>query len=305
MAALKLPKSYSDQIEMLKNRGLHFNDEAQAQVILSRVNYYRLVNAYSLGLYSRTCDPDAEPSYADGVSFFQIYDLYCFDTKLKQIVSSLIEPFELEFKTKLAYYLSLKYCSTCYLNPGIFESRSFYDNFIQELEREKRQQCRSPIIKHHDEKYGGVLPLWVAVEILSFGAVSKMFKNLNGADRREFSRINYNIPEAYLTSWLGCFVEARNICAHYGRLYNKNLVSRARMFANYSSINGYKIFSVIFLLYKLVPDTSLKVSLAVRLEAMLAQHRSVELNKIGFPENWSEILSVVGGIQDVNTENSP
>ncbi len=303
MEALKLPKSYREQVEILKRRGLRFTDEKGAEKILSQVNYYRLINAYSLDLYAPTCDPSAEPTYANGVSFFQIYDLYCFDTKLRQLVSSLIEPFELEFKTKLAYYLSQKYCSTCYLSSGIFQNPHFYESFKQEVEREKQQQCRSPIVAHHNEKYDGVLPIWAAVEILSFGAVSKMFKNLNAADRQAFSLTNYRAPEWYLTSWLGCFVEARNICAHYGRLYNRNLLLRARMFSDYrSKINGYKIFSVIFLAFKLSSDTSLKLSSAVRLRAMLAQHTSVDLNRIGFPENWSEILSAVGSIQDVNSQ---
>ena len=44
--------SYAAQVEHLRACGMHIEDESKAIEILSRVNYYRLVNAYGLNLYA-------------------------------------------------------------------------------------------------------------------------------------------------------------------------------------------------------------------------------------------------------------
>jgi len=44
--------SVSQQLEHLKAVGMHIEDDATAAGILERVSYYRLINAYGLGLYA-------------------------------------------------------------------------------------------------------------------------------------------------------------------------------------------------------------------------------------------------------------
>ena len=46
---IKQPKTYEEQIELFKKRGLVIEDEAAAKTILSKINYYRL-SAYTLTL---------------------------------------------------------------------------------------------------------------------------------------------------------------------------------------------------------------------------------------------------------------
>ena len=42
--------SVPQQLEHLKAAGMHIEDETAAAGILERVSYYRLINAYALGL---------------------------------------------------------------------------------------------------------------------------------------------------------------------------------------------------------------------------------------------------------------
>lgn len=99
----------------------------------------------------------------------------------------------------------------------------------------------------------------------------------------------FGVSEVFLRSWLRSFVEVRNICAHYGRLYNKVLRSPPRLFKNVTFSNE-RIFSVLYVLKRYI-DPQNWVSQMLKLERSIAQHKSVELQKIGFPPNWEKILN--------------
>ena len=286
MAQLKPPLTIDEQVEYLKSKGLIIEQENAAKRVLSNINYYRLINAYSLGLYK---DNDSD-TYVDNVHFLHIYDLYRFDSKLRHIISEPLEQFEINFRTKLAYYLSTKYCATCYLRKELFENEQYYNEFITSINREKKQQEKSPMIKHHDEVYNGILPLWVLVEVLSFGTISKMYANLNQLDR-EFIAKSYGTDSRVLKSWLRSFVEVRNICAHYGRLYNKTLISRPILFNDVKPyFNNLRVFSVIYLLLRNITDSRLITSTKVNIQAALALYSTVDHKKIGAPDNWADFL---------------
>lgn len=133
----------------------------------------------------------------------------------------------------------------------------------------------------------------VAIEVLSFGALSKLFSNMKNEDKSHIAKINYQAPSVYLESWLKCLSYIRNICAHYGRLYNRTLTSRPRL--NHQSkklgIQQDKIFADIYVLKQLIPDRDQWSSFVTRLEALVAQYiEVVELERIGFPINWEAML---------------
>jgi len=138
------------------------------------------------------------------------------------------EQIEIAFRTHISYHVAHTYGSLGYLNSAHFENENYHAAFISELEKEV-QRSQEIFIKHHIEKYNGQIPVWVAVEVLSFGALSKLFSNMKSDDRNQISRSNYRVPARYLESWLKCLSYLRNICAHYGRLYNRPLTSKPRL----------------------------------------------------------------------------
>lgn len=197
------------------------------------------------------------------------------------------------FRTKLAYYVGEKYGATGYLNASNFIDIEYHNEFLKTLEQEKENQKNSPIIKHHKKKYNGDMPIWVAVEVLSFGTISKLYSNLCLEDRNAIARsMPGGSPEIYLYSWVRSFVEVRNICAHYGRLYNKKLVFPPKMFKGSSSFNNDHVFSVIYFL-KRFEATDKWNEIVKRLTVAIENHPYVELEKIGFPSNWKNILKPI------------
>lgn len=302
MNPLKVPLTLDQQISLLKSRGLIIPDDKRAKEILARLSYYRVINAYSLGLYITDPTKQQNHIYQAGITLEQIYDIYEFDTKLRHIVFELIEYFELKFRTTISYYIANNFCATAYLRPELYCSVDYYNDFLVDLNREKNAQQRSLIVQHHDTHYGGTLPIWAMAEIVSFGTLSKLYKNLLPEHKRKIASIYRTYPDL-LSSWLNSFVLVRNICAHYGRLYNRNLLARPKIPKSSPQLDNYKIFSVVYLLYKYVDDQLLKLSLYYRLKNAIVQHTFVELDKIGMPTDWEKLIRTEIGLPEGDLAN--
>ena len=116
---------------------------------------------------------------------------------------------------------------------------------------------------------------------------------MKNADKNQIAKCNYQIPAIYLESWLKCLSYIRNICAHYGRLYNRPLTSKPRLDNRVKKlgIKQDRIFAHLFVLKQLIPEQDKWTDFVTRLEALFSQYKeNVELERIGFPEDWEAIL---------------
>ncbi len=108
----KVFTSIEDQIEILKSRGLVIDDEPAVKSILSKENYYNLINGYK----SLFLDSSAETeTFLEGTTFSEIYELYLFDRELRSIFMRCILEIENNVKSVLAYKFSEQYSHTNYL----------------------------------------------------------------------------------------------------------------------------------------------------------------------------------------------
>lgn len=285
---LKPALSFEAQLELLGSRGLIISDTNQAIRILSNVNYYRL-SAYSLGLRK-------DDVFFEGVTFEQIYQLYNFDNKLRHLLMSAIELIEIKFRTKIAYYLAMEHGPMSYLDANLFKNSTRHETFVTEFEREKGRQKETAFVKHHIQSYNGQMPIWVAVEICSFGMTSKLFSNLKVKYQKSFVQNYLGQPKGfndYLLSWLRCLVDARNICAHYGRIYNRILSSTPKIPSRVSDIDLElrRIFPLLIVIILLLEDFDASTSFITNIAALVEAHPAVDLSFIGFTDDWKTILN--------------
>lgn len=218
---LKPALTYEEQIFKLGNdHNLSIADDTFAKKILKKVNYYRL-SGYGIGLKKF----HNKEHYQDFVSIEHLFNLYCFDSQFKNNLMRTIEQIEVEFRTQIAYHLSMKYGSCALLQEDHFicktnkEGKTIYSILHENLNKEISRQKNKPFVKHHLRKYDGKFPVWVSVELMSFGNLSSLFSILKDEDQKAISNY-YNTDPKYLKNWILCLVEVRNICAHYTRLYN-------------------------------------------------------------------------------------
>lgn len=292
---LKPALTFDEQIERLKNEhAVIIQDKSIAKDILSRVNYYRL-SAYGIGLKRK----DNQEKYIDGISLDHLYNLYMFDSHLRSALLHLIEQVEVELKAQLAYHISLKYGPEGYRDSTNFndrlnyEKRSVHGITIEKFDKEVRAQTHLPCVKHHNKKYGGHFPLWAAIELFTFGMVSSLYSIMKPEDQKEIAAF-YNVSYKHLGGWIQALVEVRNICAHYGRLYNMPLSQTPYLFKEnlqYRSGNINKLFPVLLVLHRMTGSRTAWVTFYNTLEALMDQYSEVRLAFIGFPLEWKKVLS--------------
>ncbi len=101
-AFTKSPATYQQQVDIIKERGLHIPHNERAIQYLQQIGYYRL-SAFFL-TYQQQKD-----QFNAGTEFQQIIDLYRFDRVLRLLVFDCIERIEVAIRTQLTYILAHKY----------------------------------------------------------------------------------------------------------------------------------------------------------------------------------------------------
>ncbi len=214
-----------EQLEQLKSRGLNIPDEKIAAYYLSNISYYRLAG-YWWSMQSDKVNHTFKPNSR----FEDVIALYNFDRELRIILFNVIERIEISLRTKMIYHLSHEFDFWWFQKTDIFLDARELIKTLAVLE-EELERSKDSFIKEHKKKYKEDFrfpPSIKSLEITSFGALSKLYGNLKPSVKSkdiiaaEFNTVNHT----YLPSWLQSIAQIRNICAHHGRLWNKNLPGR-------------------------------------------------------------------------------
>ena len=277
--------TYQQQIDKLEARGLIVRDKAYAESVLRSENYYRL-RGYWLTMVKKQGTPPDDVFYP-GTTFENIVDVYLFDVDLREIILSATSIIETNLKAYISYYHAQKYGPIGYMNYEHFEDVNKHIWMMYELQKDKTARKDELFVQHHKKCKGGIFPVWAATELMSFGQVSKFFKNMVREDRNKMSREFYSISSReYIESWIQCAVVARNIAAHGGRFYNRFLSPKIRLpdalAGNESTFWGYA--------YAIYMPEEKKEAFISDLSRAISAHKYVLLKHISFPDNWAQIM---------------
>lgn len=285
---LKPATTFEEQVKKLYQRNLVIEDKDFALDTLSKVNYYRF-SAYLLPFkqFSDGC-------YRQGTSFNKIFRLYEFDRKMRNVLSSAIEPIEVLLKTKIAYYHAHKYGAEGYTKFENFERQDWHTKFMIEFNDDVQKNSKTLFVRHHIDNYGAHFPIWVAVELFPLGMLSRFYANMKPEDRKHIARNNFYTGPEHLESWLVCLTDLRNRCAHYMRLYFHRFVKFPRLPKGLYTINSQRLFDVIYVMKCLYLDhEKWKSSFVPTLEGLIEEYScDIQLKYIGFPSNWKELLEL-------------
>ncbi len=215
MRYLKAALSFSDQLAQLQQRGLHVADPDRALRWLQRISYYRL-SAYFLPFK----DGD---NFRQGTEFNDVAGLYIFDRKLRLLVLDAIERIEVALRTSITYEIGHAYGPFGHTESANFAPNLDHVKFMAELESEERR-AKETFATHFRSKYTSEphLPVWMATELLSFGAISMLYKSMAPAIKSRISA-EFGVSDRHVASWLHALSYIRNVCAHHKRLWNREL----------------------------------------------------------------------------------
>ena len=263
-------------------------DEEYAKKILNDISYFRLIKAYSLNLKSKN------GMYEDKVTFEQIVELYLFNANFRQIIFPEIEKIEINVRCRIANYFAEQYGVLGYLEADNFVNPEYHQAFLDDIEEEIRRNSKAPFVKNFRDNYeGGNLPIYALVEVFSFGTLSKFYKNMKNPDKKAVAK-SFGIGYTYFESWLESISYVRNICAHYGRLYNAKLSKTPMLYKEYleAGIGNNRIFGVLLCLKQLLKSDSHWNLFVENIELLFEKYERVNIKTMGFPENWKELLEI-------------
>lgn len=278
--------SIDEQVENLKSLGLVISDEDYAKKILNDISYFRLIKAYSLGVKPKN------GKYNEGVTFEQIVELYLFNANFRQIMFAEIEKIEVNVRCRLANYVADTYGVLGYKDPTNFINEEFHNAFLEDIEEELRRNSKAPFVRNFKENYeGGDLPIYALVEVFSFGTLSKFYKNMKNEDKKTVAK-SFGIGYTYFESWLESISYVRNICAHYGRLYNAKLPKTPILYKEYLQIgiDNKRVFGVLLCMRQILRNDVHWNRFIDQIEVLIEKYEKVDAKTMGFPWNWKEFL---------------
>ena len=280
------PMSIDEQIENLKSLGLIVNDDEYAKKILNDISYFRLIKAYSLGYKPKN------GKYNNDVTFEQIVELYLFNANFRQITFAEIEKIEVNVRCRVANYFAETYGVLGYLESTNFVNEEYHNGFLVDIEEEVRRNSKAPFVRNFKNNYeDGNLPIYALVEVFSFGTLSKFYKNMKNKDKKAVAK-SFGIGYTFLESWLESISYVRNICAHYGRLYNAKLSKTPILYKEYSQagIGNNRMFGVLLCMKQILKNDKHWELYVSKIETLIDKYEMVDISTMGFPTNWKELL---------------
>lgn len=230
--------TYEQQLARVKDRGLACQDDELALALLRTVGYYR-ISAYVYP-FRKMLPPDEQTgvryrsgAIRPGTTWEHVRALWAFDRALRLLCLDATETVEVGIRTKIAYVLGRRStfghvklealdaerCAKA-RRDGLTQFEGWvkrYDDLVAGAKNED-------YVKHHLVTYpDDDLPIWVAVELLDFGAVTRLFSLLRVQDQNEIAKGVGVSSGKKLHSMLLTLAYVRNLTAHHGRTWNRVL----------------------------------------------------------------------------------
>lgn len=150
------------------------------------------------------------------------------------MVISMISKIEVALRVRLVEALLIHGEPLVLQDSSIFKEKKRYWQNMSTVAAEIAGS-NDVFIKHNFDNHDGEVPVWAVVEVLSFGTLSKIIKNLKTGTGSSYSILasNYQYKskkgnlvkpsQKMLTSWIQGVSVLRNMCAHNSRIYNRTI----------------------------------------------------------------------------------
>ena len=280
--------SVEDQIILLKSEGLTFINEAKANHLLQNISLFRLKS------YLKPFRLQNSKKFKINSTFEAAYALYKFDAELRKMICSELEKIEVSIRTQLSLIMSQNAGVYWFIDTANFKLNQLHNNLLTSLKSELNRSDDEAIIDFKSKYTNDFPPSWMTFEISSFGTLSKLYSWLNsGASRRQVASY-YGLSDTVMISWLHSLVYIRNICAHHSRLWNKqmsiNPIIPRKLKLPFVSIpqETKKLYYILSTILYFLQTVNPKNTFASRFTQLIDKYPQVDLNAMGFPNNWQK-----------------
>lgn len=289
MEYVKPALPYEQQAAQLMGRGL----VCEADELIARL---RSVSYFRLSGYWVPFRKD-DGSFVEGTTLAAVWRRYAFDRHLRLLVLDAVERVEVCIRTELVYQLAHRQGPFGYEEdsnlPGMTPDE--HAEFIEQLASEY-SRSRERFIEHFKRTYGNVHalpPYWMITELMAFGALQRLYRGSPNHVKRIIAE-RFNVSAVVMESWLSTLSTVRNICAHHGRLWNRELGHKPKIprkdprWHDPVEVLGNRVFGVLTVLRYLLNDVAPQSQWPSRLSELYQQYRDVPQSQMGYPDNWSD-----------------
>ena len=288
----KPSRNPAELVQLLRDRGLTVDEPAKAEALLRFVNYYKL-RAYFIP-FEVNADEDGH-SFKPGTNFRDIFSLYRFDRKLRILVNDMLERFELAVRTRWAFEMSQAGGPYVHENSANFTDSGQHqlslDNLVETYKKSKEQ-----FAEHHQDRYPKLLspPVWVSVELFSFGEMSHWLQNTKSQAIRKRVSSSFGVEPSFFETYVRQASTVRNMCSHHSRLWNRPLPFPLRKIRwakfdkallNNRRGESNKLYNFLAVLNFIANEISPGHSWSERLLDFLGKDET-RLKHMGFPKDW-------------------
>lgn len=328
--------SLSQQVHKLRVDGLDISDPGLAEQVLQRYGYYRLSGYWfmfrEMDIPDHVLLKDAKGKtkrlekrksrFMPGTSLQRVCEIYDFDAELRRMMLMALESIEIALRFQVGHILGrstpFAHRDPIHLRPDF----SGFDTSAPELQYSKwlksghaeltraidleEERSSETFVDHFKHKYGGPLPVWAATEIMTFGTLTRLYAGLNQHDQNKIAGALGVLTSSedgngsLFNNWLNHLRYVRNVCAHYSRLWNKNMTVQVASSDEISELshlrgrdtNSYdRVYSTLailaFLLARVDPNSRWRVQIAQFIKKS-SETLGIAMSSMGFPAGWEE-----------------
>lgn len=303
--------TYDQQIDKLVNeKNLVVDKREYAISILKRTSYFALICGYK--------DPFKNPTtkkYVDNTTIYHIHELYKLDENLRELFLKYMMMIERNIRSLVSYYFCEQFGDeqNKYLDVNNYEYRSGNIKDINGLVCILGNLVKSYehiYVNHHRKNHNNV-PLWVLVNTMTFGQISKMYALMQQKTQSSIGKNFDGVKYVELYKMLRVMTKFRNVCAHGERLFSYRVSDDIPDMLIHQSMKIVKkgiqykngkndLFSVVIMFRYLLGSDDF-ANFKNKLESLIELYKinpyslqtSELLEYMGFPINWKGIDKAV------------
>lgn len=344
-------KTYRQLVAKLRSRGMVIEKGSQGSRvmrILEKENYYNVINGYKELFLSATATATTDEVYKTGTTFDEIYALYKFDREIRHIYLRYLLQIENTLKTVISHEFSSKYGYDNYLKLDNFQSAATNDmkelsriakqnnlnmptdlakvkqisaeentasiiKLIGDIQQEIARQMNKhhQVVTHYMTKHG-YIPLWVLVNVLTFGKITNFYYNMKSVDRIVIAK-SFGVQDKELHKYMTMLGLARNKCAHDERffdirfrqsLHTKSIKNFKQLVLSRNSDGSYShgtndAFAIAIIFALLLNKSDLREFVSAMRSAFSRLSKQLNIINVddvmkvmGYNSNWTNILNL-------------
>lgn len=211
-----------------------------------------------------------------------------------------LERIEITLRTQFAYHHSHGHGPFAYYEdpkslPKLRDNewQKSQARFLEEIQR-----SREPFMIHFQKKYGSehpAPPIWCAIEVVSFGSLVTLYRNTTRKVKKAVADV-FGVPTEVLESWILALNTVRNLCAHHGRLWNKELgvkpmIPLKEQYPQWHEpvvIRPERVFGILSICKHCLDRIAPQSQWPERLRKLLTDYPEIPIRAMGFPDHWEE-----------------